>query len=309
MNIMQQYYEIKEKYTDYLLFFRIGEFYELFEEDAVIASKTLHIALTKRKNKGKEVPMAGIPFSSSTIHISNLVKAGCKIALCEQVQTLDKKEKILERKVIKIITSGTFIEENYFNAENNNYLISIIFKNNIFYSCVLDLSTSQIYIESGKCIEEFLEKTNPKEVLINLFDKEKLQSIKEVKDKITIIQEDSSIDNLKNIMSFYNLHTEKSIEYLNSEQKNALNVIIKYLQFTQQTSTHNISLPRIINNNDKLYIDKYTRKNLEIIKTLQGESKGSLLWFLNHTKTTQGSRLLVNLLNNPTNNRAKCRRI
>jgi DNA mismatch repair protein MutS len=171
--MMKQYFEIKDCYKDCILFFRMGDFYEMFYDDAVIASSALGIFLTKKTTLVEEIPMCGIPFHSYETYLNRLIKLGYKVAICEQTETPAVAKQrgykaIVNREVVRIVTQGTLIEESLLESNNYNYLVAIYFMNNLFYVSWLDVSTNDFYIQNVEIIDlnNVLYTINPKEIIV-----------------------------------------------------------------------------------------------------------------------------------------------
>jgi DNA mismatch repair protein MutS len=314
-----QYLSIKDKYKDSLLFFRMGDFYELFFEDAKLASSFLGIVLTKKgKYQDKDIPMCGIPYHSNQSYIHRLVKSGYKVAICEQVESVEDSKKrgyksVVKRDVVRVITSGTITEEEILNHKENNFILNIHFvKDSVFLSW-LDLSIGDLFIESSTIdnIINFLSKVEPKEILIN-----------------SVYQDITNIQNnyILNTINFLNKHYKNIITYqeslfysqeickkncedvfksqifFNDLDKNfiiSVGSLISYLVNTQKSSNLNISLPQTVNQKKFLSLDSFTRKSLELDKSLNNQTVGTLKSVIDYTKTSSGSRLISNWLNFP----------
>ncbi|WP_342262214.1 DNA mismatch repair protein MutS [Alphaproteobacteria bacterium endosymbiont of Tiliacea citrago] len=302
--IMQQYQKIKLEYLDCLLFFRLGDFYEMFNEDAKIAAKELNITLTKRAHKSEDIPMAGVPFHTSEYYISKLVKAGYKVAICEQIGSELNKDKIIPREVVQVITAGTITNESMLEEKRNNFLISIEEKNLIVSIACFDISTNEFFVEDVEKInlKNALEKLDPSEILVNQLLAIQLKEQKINQNKITIIQQKTQNQSENIINNFFNLHSLKSLEYLNEQNKITIANILEYIKHTQKQLSFNIKLPIKKHETDEVQLDLFTRKNLEITKTLQNNFQGSLLCFIDQTETSQGGRKIYKHLTNPINN-------
>ncbi|HIH2762344.1 MAG TPA: MutS N-terminal domain-containing protein [Candidatus Azoamicus sp.] len=284
---MKQYIKIKSEHKDKILFFRMGDFYEFFFNDAKIVSNLLSIALTSRGiYKGKKIPMAGFPKHASNYYIQKLIKENKKIAICEQISEI-KKNGLIERKVIKIITPGTFItgEENK-NTESN-YICSIIKNNNEYGIAFLDLSTSlflttQVNTEFDLYNE--IDKNSPKEIITN--------------DEIKIILPNN---NLINKLKYKNITYNEAIITLKKINKNineknlitlessiiAAAMLIKYIIETKNKIQH-INNIEIYKNSETLYIDHNTRKSLELTNNMSENKNKSLIDVLDNTSTIMG---------------------
>ncbi len=305
--IMNQYKEIKKQHEDFLLFFRLGDFYELFYEDAKIASEILGITLTKRAQKDEDIPMAGVPYHACDFYITKLVKAGKKIAICEQTtSSANKTAKIIERCVTRIITPGTLTDDCLLEAKRNNFLIALFDHNMEISAAIFDLSTNEFLIESFEQSElkNFLEQIDPSEILINQSFLPMFPEYNSWKNKISIVNQIDKSLAMQKITKFYQLHSLESLAWLSALDFISVAMILDYLEITQKyslngISTVNLVLPKLKRNSDSVYIDKFTRRNLEITKTLQNERMGSLLWLLDETRTAQGGRALFQFINHP----------
>lgn len=303
--VMQQYRKAKETYSDCLVFFRLGDFYELFYEDAITASSILNITLTRRVQKDQEIPMCGVPAHTSEHYLAKLIKSGKRVAICEQTEQAfekDPKSKVLKREVVRIITPGTIVEEGLLEAKKNNFLLSIFGDGIEVGVAILDISTGSFSTELIEAIEirNFIEKTDPSEILLPETWVRRLPDYEIWKEKIVLIPTfNVSIDSInKKLLKAYNLHSLDGIGNFSKEEKMAFSAIIDYIEKTQKNLT---SLPIPIRNSNSymLQMDQFTRRNLEITKTLQGKHEGSILWLLDETQTAAGARNLLKTLNNP----------
>ena len=308
--LLRQYLEVKENYKDCLIFFRLGDFYELFFEDAQLAAKCLDITLTKRGQlDGNDIPMCGVPHHHGDNYIAKLLKNGFKVAICEQIETPEESKKrgqkeIIKRKVVRIATPGTLTEEKELLTSDNNYLMNILFFNDYYNLVVIDISTGEISLK--KCIleKEVLDYINdimPSEIII---PKNKIYNFILDNNKkslmITKLEEFSQLDQAKQtIIESYAANSNFKISNYSKNEIVSLGTTINYVSYTQNGKLPALSIPNNKENNNYLEIDSASRRNLEIIKTLNGESEGSLFSSLNFTHTSTGSRLLLNDLANP----------
>ncbi|MBF0710101.1 MULTISPECIES: DNA mismatch repair protein MutS [unclassified Gemella] len=281
--MIEQYLEIKKEYEDCFLFYRLGDFYEMFFEDAIKASKILEITLTGREAGGEEkIPMCGVPFHSSASYIDVLVNSGYKVAICEQV-TPAKQGKIVERKVVRVVTPGTYMY--YKNLDENNYL-GAIYKNNDYYLSFVDIMTGDAKSIVFATLEEVLDEISKK-------------NIKEI----------LNLDNaLKKLNQIYltTKNIDVNLEYFNTKnisnkyQKLVCNNLLKYIEDTQAIDVNNIKDFEIYSKDRYLYMTNYSLKNLEISQNMSTSSKkGSLLSVIDKTKTSAGSRKIKFWLENP----------
>lgn len=304
--IMAQYKQIKKENEDSLLFFRLGDFYELFYEDAKIAASTLNITLTKRAHKHEDIPMAGVPYHTSEYYISKLIKAGYKVAICEQKGTELNKDKIIPREVVQIITPGTVTNDEMLDGKRNNFLINIEGEGLTVCITTFDITTNEFFLEEilKLDIKNYLEKIDPSEILVQQNWAIKLKEYGIASAKVTVIQSIASFHAEKTIMDFFNLYSNQSIEYLSPTNKISVATIIEYIKHTQKQSKIHIKLPKKVDHIEKneVELDIFTRRNLEITKTLQNNFKGSLLSFIDQTQTAQGGRKIYKYLTNPIKN-------
>jgi len=314
--MMEQYLTIKNQHRDTLLFYRMGDFYELFFEDAVVASKALDIALTKRgKSNGKDIPMCGVPFHSADNYLPKLIKKGFNVAVCEQTETADEaKSKLkkgpLKREVVRIISPGTLTEDNLLERKKNNFLGAIsVLKDTICVAWV-DISTGCF---KSRQLSKETNFSNQKQVLTNFLMRIGFSEILVSNDMdIHIIEEEWH--NLLKKQSPSLFHFESSLEELckyfevlsmeglgkfNKGEIIAAGVLLSYLKLTQCGTMPLLSALQSETDSKILEIDYFTQKSLEILTNLSGEPEGSLISCIDETKTAGGSRLLKQRLIEP----------
>ena len=309
--MMKQYFEVKDRYPDCILFFRLGDFYEMFFEDAIVASKTLEIALTgKSCGLEERAPMCGIPFHSANSYISKLVEAGYKVAIGEQLDDPQTTKGIVRRDVIRVVTPGTVLEGSLLENKKNNYLLSLYIKGDLCGLTYVDISTGEAnatYLSTDKIVEE-IAKVHPTEIIINdLNFIPKLQNI-------------ATISNIYINESFDEKYLDESIlnEYFSDEYlsnikfddkdliKYSLSILLNYIFNTQKQVTSNINNINIYNSSEYMVLDMFTRVNLELTGTIRGnKKKGSLLHVLDKTSTAMGGRLLRKYVEEPLVNKVK----
>ena len=309
--MMKQYFEVKDKYPDCILFFRLGDFYEMFFEDAIVASKTLEIALTgKSCGLDEKAPMCGVPFHSANSYISKLVEAGYKVAIGEKLEDPSYVKGIVKRDVIQVVTPGTVIEGSLLENKKNNYLLSLYKDNDNIGLTYVDISTGEVnatYLTSDKIVEE-IAKIHPSEIIIN-----DLSFIPSLQNIITLnniyINEnfkESYLDT--NILRKY--FTDNYLNSLKFDDKNLINLslsmLLNYIYSTQKQVTSNINNINIYNSNEYMVLDMFTRNNLELTQTIRGsKKKGSLLHVLDKTSTAMGGRLMRKYVEEPLINKSK----
>ena len=312
--MMRHYLETKEKYKDCILFYRLGDFYEMFFEDAKIAAKELEITLTG-KDCGQEerAPMAGIPFHAADSYIAKLIEKGYKVAICEQLEDPKTAKGIVKRDVIRVVTPGTVIEANMLDEKKNNYIMSIIKKGIHFGIAICDITTGDFYASKiagdnnfASLIDE-ISKYLPAELVINNMLFNSKDEIKEIKKRfdcyITNLPEEAfkkeTDDLLKNYTFKENGKEVKSLDNFLLEVS-AINALIDYLNQTQKIKLEHINQINLYSTNKYMALDISARRNLEITERLHDKSKkGTLLWVLDKTQTSMGGRLLRRWLNEP----------
>ena len=316
--VMRQFLEVKTQHPDSLLFYRMGDFYELFFDDAEIAAAALDITLTKRgKADGQDIPMCGVPFHAVDTYMTRLIKRGYRVAICEQSETpeeakLRKSKGPLKRDVVRIVTPGTLVEDAYLPPRENNYLV-VMFEppapttgassSSAIVVAAADLSTGDISVEtlSSSQLLDCLARLNPAEIVIS-------DGQMALKDRITQIDSCISVRSArqfdsqsgrKRLEQIYQVATLEGIAELDRGQLAALGGLIAYLDDTQKGRHLHLKPVRQIRHDHYLEIDPATRRSLELTRTMGGEKKGSLLATIDRTITASGARLLVSRLTTP----------
>ena len=313
--MMQRYLETKEQYKDCILFYRLGDFYEMFFDDAITAARELEITLTG-KDCGQEerAPMAGVPHHAAEMYISRLIAKGYKVAICEQLEDPKTTKGIVKRGVIRVVTPGTIVESNMLEERKNNYIMSI-FKSGIYFGIsVCDISTGEFYAAEIKDNNNFpqlldeLARYSPSELVINsnLADcTEEMSKIRERFNAYITRFQDKFFDTKPDIIKLrFNLvdTNQKPIE--NIEERSfavaSINALIEYIEQTQMTSLDHINKITIYQISKYMSLDINARRNLEITEKMRDKSKkGTLLWVLDKTSTSMGGRHLRRWLNDP----------
>ncbi|MDK0708730.1 DNA mismatch repair protein MutS [Clostridium perfringens] len=310
--MMRQYFEIKENYKDCILFFRLGDFYEMFFEDAETAARELELVLTGRDcGLEKRAPMCGIPFHASNSYIGRLVAKGYKVAICEQVEDPKVAKGIVKRDVIKVITPGTYTDSSFVEETKNNYIMTIYsdLERNRCSLAITDISTGDFLategeLEKGVILDE-ISKFNPKEII--LLDSLDQELIKDITLTTPALISRKSIEyfeeNFEEVLN--NQFGEKS-NSLSLMVKKSSNALVKYILDTQKISLTNINDIEVYSLVDFMTIDLSSRRNLELTENLREKSKkGSLLWVLDKTETSMGSRMLRRWIEEPLVNKEK----
>ena len=299
--MMKQYLEIKEKNEDIIIFFRLGDFYEMFFEDAILVSHELELTLTG-KNAGldEKIPMCGIPHHAANVYIEKLVDLGYKIGICEQLEDPALAKGIVKRDIIQIISKGTIIQDESLKEYENNYIGSLIDFNHSYVLSYADISTGEIYStilehNATKVISEIVS-IGLKEVIVN----EKIDST------ITSILKNQ----FKVVITYSNeAESQKEYEYIYSDITDIRHIetikhLLTYITNTQKRNLAHFEKVVIKDNKDYLKMDIHTKRNLELTETLRLKQRNfSLIWLLDKTKTAMGSRTLKNMIENPLINK------
>ena len=315
--MMQQYLAVKDKNPDAILFFRLGDFYEMFFDDALLASRELEITLTRREAGLEEkAPMCGVPYHVASSYISKLIDKGYKVAICDQVEDPKLAKGIVKREVTQIITPGTFTDTEYLKSDSNNYLLSIFIQGyslNLTYS---DYSTGEIYFtektflskkELFRFLQDQIDRISPNEILIN---EDELESFKNKIKKDNIFINPYIVGNLKdsNIFKdfgkYFSDNFKNNLKSFISDNKIAdytsLKKILQYIVVTQKINLKHINSISYYNNYDFLLLDESSKRTLEVVKGLNTFSKkGSLLDVLDKCSTSMGSRKLKKWVESP----------
>ena len=311
--MMAQYFEIKERHKDHILFFRLGDFYEMFYDYAKIASRELELVLTGRDcGQEERAPMCGVPFHSCDSYIAKLIKKGYKVAICEQMEDPKSVKGLVKRDVIRVITPGTLIEANMLDEGANNYIASVFIGDNEAGLSFADISTGQVFVtnlslEDTADMKNELSKFSPSEVVFNdrflsytemgEFLKDKLRCCADVIDSeayrysetVRLISEQFGAEVLNDGGAASNVNIAYSLggllHYLHQTQKKGIERLIALEKYSEEIF---------------MTLDATARRNLELTQTMRsGEKRGSLLWVIDKTKTAMGKRLLRRYLEQP----------
>lgn len=298
--MMQQYMEIKDKYEDCIIFFRLGDFYEMFFDDAILASRVLELTLTgKQAGLEERVPMCGIPHHAYAAYVDELIEKGYKVAICEQLEDPKLTKGMVKRDVIQVVTKGTRIDENI-DSKSNNYIANIYSFDYCYGISFADISTGEVYAmlvegEKEKIIKE-IAKHGFKEVIVNdNTDREIIEILRSNYNILVTITKEESED--KNYEYIY-----KDIEDIRFVS--TLKHLLYYILDTKKGDLHHLQKCKIIKNSEYLEFDNNTKRNLELTETLRNrERQYSLLWLLDKNKTAMGSRYLKYNIENPLTNK------
>lgn len=307
--MMAQYHGLKAQYPDALLFYRMGDFYEMFFDDAVKASECLDITLTKRgKNQGDEIPMCGVPYHSYEPYLAKLIRAGYRVAICEQTETPEEAKKrggykaLVNRDVVRVVTQGTLTEDTLLSPRDNNYLACACEAGGNFGLSWLDLSTGEFLVQplDRTQISAALDRIAPSELLLQ----DRLASLDifaQQKDFITP-QPSSLFDSQnaqKRLESLFGVGTLESFGALSRAEIAAAGALVDYVARTQKGKMPHLFRPRQLTFGAVMEIDPATRRSLELTRTQSGERRGSLLDCIDRTVTGAGARLLQTRLAGP----------
>ena len=312
--MMQRYLETKEKYKDCILFYRLGDFYEMFFDDAIIASRELEITLTgKDCGQAERAPMAGVPHHAAETYAARLIEKGYKVAICEQLEDPKTTKGIVKRGVIRVLTPGTIVESNLLEEKKNNYIMSI-YKSGLYFGLsVCDISTGEFYSSEIKEENNFellldeIARFTPSEIIANSNFFECEEQLNKIKERFQIymsrFNDKFFTDEIGNLQLDYNIiENKKEVENLKEKSLvvRTINALLEYLNETQMTSLEHINTITIYNISKYMSLDINARRNLEITEKMRDKSKkGTLLWVLDKTSTSMGGRLLRRWLNDP----------
>lgn len=313
--MMQQYLKVKEEHKDCILFFRLGDFYEMFFDDALEASKILEIALTGKSCGLKErAPMCGIPYHSSESYIQKLIEAGKKIAICEQVEDPKTSKGIVKREVVRIVTPGTYIDEKQIGRFRNNYILSVFLddKKKRFAAAYIDVSTGELNLSlvDPFDFQDMLYRISPLEIVANrsflrfINEKERmasqLRSFIQTKNICMNLCKEDEEKFERHFFSKEYIEEFKLYEEEHSSLLSAVRGLLSYIEFTQKVVAENINTLRWIRQDRYLKMDYHSIVNLELLESsISKNRKYSLYGVLNHTKTAMGSRLLRRWIEHP----------
>ena len=315
--MMKQYFEIKEKNKDCILFYRLGDFYEMFYDDAILASRELELTLTGRDcGQEERAPMCGVPFHSCEGYIAKLVSKGYKVAICEQTEDPKAAKGLVKRDIIRVITPGTVMEQSMLDESRNNYICSMYSSDKKIGICFCDISTGELYATdiSGRdyyrILTNQLASYSPREILFG-GDIINLKQLPEfIKSKLSAGVE--MLDDDKFELSLCRETVEQQFPgemHLISDKPvviSSVGALINYLRETQMSGLERINHLEIYNESQYMRLDYNTQRNLELTQTMLSKTKrGSLLWVIDKTKTAMGKRLIRSWLDHPLMNISK----
>ncbi|TDX46834.1 DNA mismatch repair protein MutS [Halanaerobium congolense] len=308
--MMRQYHDLKNKYQDAVLFFRLGDFYEMFGEDAKRAAKILDIALTSRnKGGGEKIPMAGVPYHSAASYIEKLIKKGIKVAICEQLEDPSESSGIVERDVIRVVTPGTVIENEILSENENNYLAAVFKYGDYYGFSYTDISTGEFYLtefsaEKTNKLKDEINRISPRELLLD----EQTASSKLINElhnqynfTLNILGQKKFERLYQGLLDHFKL---KSLEGFGCEEMKAAvyaaGQVLSYLSETQKRTINQITNLKAYHLEDYMVLDSASRRNLELSSTIRDNQRsGSLLSILDQTVTSMGAREIKKWINQP----------
>ena len=313
--MMQHYLQTKEQYKDCILFYRLGDFYEMFFDDAITTSRELELTLTG-KDCGQEerAPMCGIPFHAADTYIAKLIEKGYKVAICEQLEDPKKAKGIVKRDVIRVVTPGTVMESNLLEEKKNNYIMSI-YKDGIYYGVAVcdlttgDFKTTQIKEENNfATLLDEIARYTPAEIVANEMMFNSKEEVNKIKERFQIyfsLLSNEKFDTDYELFQLkYDIFDENSNKIKNIKEQilavAASNGLFSYLKETQKNDLEYLNKITLYSTSHYMNLDVNARRNLEITEKLRDKSKkGTLLWVLDKTSTSMGGRLLRRWLNDP----------
>jgi len=304
--MMQQYLNVKKKYEHCLLFYRVGDFYEMFFEDAKLASKELELVLTgKDCGLTERAPMCGVPYHAVNVYVQRLIEKGYKVAICEQLTEPTKGKQLVERDVVRIITPGTVADSAMLDEKSNAYILCVYFRGKAAALAYTDVSTGEftVYLlaDAKKRLRDELSRVAPREVLTN--DEQALTDC--IGESLPVSDLPATAFDHKNAEEELRRHFQAAFSTaLGFEDRdirvNAAGALLRYLRDTQKNALSHITQVEFHQGAETMLLDRATRRNLELTETMRaGERRGSLLWLLDRTRTAMGARLLKTWVEEP----------
>lgn len=316
--MMQQYFDVKDKYPGHIVFFRLGDFYEMFFDDAVVVSKALELTLTGRDcGQEERAPMCGIPYHSAEIYIKKLIDLGYRVAICEQMEDPKLVKGLVKRDVIRIVTPGTLTESNLLDDSKNNFIAALYVNGGAASICFADISTgtAELFIykdrsetELSEAIINEISRFSPAELLVNTEAKKLSQVIDFIRTRMELTEtvlEDDKFDHSLHLGTLLAQFSAESLSDMNVDENDDCSVaalcgLFYYISDTQRAAVGRFT--ELVTCSDKRFmeIDLTARRNLELTETLRNkERRGSLIWVLDRTRTSMGKRLLKSYIEQP----------
>ena len=316
--MMQQYFDVKDKYPGHIVFFRLGDFYEMFFDDAVVVSKALELTLTGRDcGQEERAPMCGIPYHSAEIYIKKLIDLGYRVAICEQMEDPKLVKGLVKRDVIRIVTPGTLTESNLLDDSKNNFIAALYVNGGAASICFADISTgtAELFIykdrsetELSEAIINEISRFAPAELLVNTESKKLTQVIDFIRTRMELTEtvlEDDKFDRSFHLGTLLAQFSAERLSDMNVDENDDCSVaalcgLFYYISDTQRAAVGRFT--ELVTCSDKRFmeIDLTARRNLELTETLRNkERRGSLIWVLDRTRTSMGKRLLKSYIEQP----------
>lgn len=305
--MIEQYLKVKEQARDAFLFFRLGDFYEMFFDDAILASKELEITLTGREGGGTEkIPMCGVPYHSAEGYIQRLIEKGYKVAICEQMEDASVTKGMVRREIVRVVTPGTIMDGKVVHDKSNNYMVCVTETGGLMSLSACDLSTGELYVTSVPSSEEWLRDEiglyEPSEIigdaaLLDIISSQALPGSRNIVYTAWDRREDALVRTQ---------FGEPAWARLEEERRACISLLISYLSETQKRSLGQLTQIASYEPGQYMVLDPFTRRNLELVETVRERSKkGSLLWLLDRTETSMGARLLRRRIDKPLLSRSR----
>ncbi|MGG3307614.1 DNA mismatch repair protein MutS [Paenibacillus lautus] len=305
--MIEQYLKVKEQARDAFLFFRLGDFYEMFFDDAILASKELEITLTGREGGGAEkIPMCGVPYHSAEGYIQRLIEKGYKVAICEQMEDASVTKGMVRREIVRVVTPGTIMDGKVVHDKSNNYMVCVTEAGGLMSLSACDLSTGELYVTSVPSSEEWLRDEiglyEPSEIigdasLLDIISSQALPGSRNIVYTAWDRREDALVRSQ---------FGEPAWARLEEERRACISLLISYLSETQKRSLGQLTQIASYEPGQYMVLDPFTRRNLELVETVRERSKkGSLLWLLDRTETSMGARLLRRRIDKPLLSRSR----
>lgn len=305
--MIEQYLKVKEQARDAFLFFRLGDFYEMFFDDAILASKELEITLTGREGGGAEkIPMCGVPYHSAEGYIQRLIEKGYKVAICEQMEDASVTKGMVRREIVRVVTPGTIMDGKVVHDKSNNYMVCVTEAGGLMSLSACDLSTGELYVTSVPSSEEWLRDEigiyEPSEIigdasLLGIISSQALPGSRNIVYTAWDRREDALVRTQ---------FGEAAWARLEEERRACISLLISYLSETQKRSLGQLTQIASYEPGQYMVLDPFTRRNLELVETVRERSKkGSLLWLLDRTETSMGARLLRRRIDKPLLSRSR----
>ncbi|MBD0380446.1 DNA mismatch repair protein MutS [Paenibacillus sedimenti] len=300
--MIQQYLAVKAQVPDAFLFFRLGDFYEMFFEDAINASRELEITLTGREGGAEErIPMCGVPYHSAENYMSRLIEKGYKVAICEQVEDPSEAKGVVRREIVRIVTPGTVMDSKLLGETSNNYIVSLVNKEEGYAFTACDISTGELYTtllpDSWELVMDELNVYSPSEIIT---DKQLLATIRESSptwSRNTVMTEWTQADEKLLAEHFAE---DEALPALSGLNRQGVALLLAYLKETQKRALTHVKHIRVYQPDQFMTMDPFTRRNLELTETVRERAKkGSLLWLLDKTVTAMGARMLRRWIEKP----------